>query len=340
MTRTERSDPDGGARRWVVVLAGGAGRRLEAMTTDARGSRVPKQYCALRGERSLLQMALARAERLVPGDRIVVVVQRDHRSWWSRELADLPSSNVLVQPADRGTGVGLHLALLSIAKRDPGAVIAALPADHYMAREDLFARGVETAFGEVERKPEVLVLLAVAGERPDPSLGWIVPGAPDRDAVLLPVEEFHEKPSPERARGLLERGALVNCFVPVAGLGAFQRLLEGAPSGALLPPLFADAAPDAARLAAAFERMPRLDLSADVFASRADRLAVLPLPGVGWSDLGTPAGVRRCLGRDRVPRLPARHGVRAPVDLSRPRPAMPGVPTFGTPDLARYTEML
>lgn len=338
MAETERSEP--GVNRWAVVLAGGSGRRLEAMTTDARGSRVPKQYCALRGERSLLQLALARAERLVPGDRIVVVVQRDHRSWWSRELADLPPENVLVQPRDRGTGVGLHLALLAVRERDPEATVAVLPADHYVAREDLFAEGVETAFREIESRPELLVLLAVEGERPDASLGWIVPGAAEGDAAVAPVREFHEKPSPSRARRLLDGGALISCFVPVAGLGAFLTLLESSPAFAVLEPLFRGSAPEAGRLAAAYERLPRVDLSGDVFAARADRLAVLRLPAVGWSDLGTPAGVRRCLSRQRVPRLSAHRGVRAPVDLSRPLPAVNVVPAAGTPDLARYTEML
>ncbi len=31
---------------WVIVLAAGEGRRLQSLTTDARGVAVPKQYCS------------------------------------------------------------------------------------------------------------------------------------------------------------------------------------------------------------------------------------------------------------------------------------------------------
>jgi mannose-1-phosphate guanylyltransferase len=332
---------NGVGRRWAVVLAGGAGRRLESLTTDARGVRVPKQYCALRGDRSLLQMALARAERLVPDDRVVVVVQRDHRSWWGRELADLPPENVLVQPRDRGTAVGLALTLLAIRRRDPGATVVILPADHFVAREDLLAEGIEVAFAEAEGAPERVVLLAVASSRPDVGLGWIVPERAGEPAEVLAVAEFREKPSRPAMRTLLERGALVNCFVSVGRIGTFLRLLEVRPEVVeRLAPLLLTGRLDPGRLAAAYERLPRVDLSAHVFEGATDHLGVLRLPEVGWTDLGTPASVRRCLVRHRIPVLPARSGYRAPVDLSTPRPV--GLRTVCLPaaDLARYTEML
>ena len=45
---------------WAVALAGGGGRRLAFMTTDASGVVVPKQYCAFVGGRSLLGDTLDR----------------------------------------------------------------------------------------------------------------------------------------------------------------------------------------------------------------------------------------------------------------------------------------
>lgn len=342
-TRSSASEVDG---RWVVVLAGGAGRRLEALTTDSRGSRVPKQYCALRGERSLLQMALARAERLVPADRVVAVVQRDHRSWWLHELADLPPENVLAQPRDLGTGIGLLLALLEIRRRDPRAQVAFLPADHYLAREDLFAAGVGSAFEQSCGRPGAVVLLGVAHPLPDVELGWIVPGGePSRlqEGEARPVASFREKPSKVEARELVERGALANCFVGAGRLDAHLDLFAATCPEVVegLGPLCGGAGrADAARLAAAYERLPRLDLSRDVLAPACERLVVLALPDVGWTDLGTPASVRRCLGRHRVPVLPARSGRRAPVDLSAPRPLCERPLPAPAPDLSRYAEML
>lgn len=59
---------------WAVIPAGGDGTRLASLTSRD-GKPVPKQYCALSGPRTLLRMALDRAERLVPASRTVTVVQ-------------------------------------------------------------------------------------------------------------------------------------------------------------------------------------------------------------------------------------------------------------------------
>ena len=83
-------------RAWAVILAGGDGTRLAALTSRD-GKPVPKQYCALSGPRTLLRMALDRAERLVPASRTVTVVQPLTSSGGSA------SSEARSQPAgDRG----------------------------------------------------------------------------------------------------------------------------------------------------------------------------------------------------------------------------------------------
>ena len=60
-----------GKRRniWVVVLAGGDGQRLSALTHNAQGIYTPKQYCSLTGGQSLLPLSLRRA---------LAVAARDH----------------------------------------------------------------------------------------------------------------------------------------------------------------------------------------------------------------------------------------------------------------------
>jgi hypothetical protein len=45
-------------RTWALVLAAGDGTRLAALTTDANGRAVPKQFCSLTGGRSLLRDAM------------------------------------------------------------------------------------------------------------------------------------------------------------------------------------------------------------------------------------------------------------------------------------------
>src|SRR5574341_1084165 len=98
----------GASGAWAIVLAAGDGTRLRELTGD-----VPKQFCRLAGERSLLALALARAGRVAARERTLVVVAERHRRWWAGELAGHPAENVLVQPENRGTAAGILLPLLA-----------------------------------------------------------------------------------------------------------------------------------------------------------------------------------------------------------------------------------
>jgi mannose-1-phosphate guanylyltransferase len=45
-------------------------------------------------------------------------------------LSEMPKSNIMVQPSNRGTGNGVLLPLIHILARDPAAHIVLLPSDH------------------------------------------------------------------------------------------------------------------------------------------------------------------------------------------------------------------
>ena len=65
-------------RAWALVLAGGDGTRLQPLTRRIAGAPIPKQYCRIVGDRSLLEATLARIFPLVPRERTLVVVNRSH----------------------------------------------------------------------------------------------------------------------------------------------------------------------------------------------------------------------------------------------------------------------
>jgi mannose-1-phosphate guanylyltransferase len=67
---------------WAVVLAAGEGSRLAQFTWDNSGASVPKQFCSLRGDVTLLEETISRAEGFVEAQRVVAAVADQYRRWW------------------------------------------------------------------------------------------------------------------------------------------------------------------------------------------------------------------------------------------------------------------
>ncbi len=200
---------------WALVLAAGDGRRLHSLTTDAQGIAVPKQYCSLRGGPSLLEQALQRARSIAAPERVCMVVAAQHRRWWSSALADMPEENVIVQPENRGTAIGILLPLLRILERDPQARIVLLPSDHHLRDEHIMAQSLLQAEQHIRVRNDSLLLLGIEPEEADPGLGYIMPGL-SAGPRTYQVAYFVEKPEASVAQDLISKGALWNAFIIVA----------------------------------------------------------------------------------------------------------------------------
>ena len=287
-------------RTWAVVLAAGEGSRLATLTRDAEGIPVPKQFCSLTGEATLLEDTLQRARRFAPADRIAVVVSERHRRWWQRALSAAHDGQTIVQPANRGTAIGLLLSALSIATTDPLARLVFLPCDHYVRDEALMGEALRRASAEPLRAGE-LILLGVAPEEADPGLGYIVPRGTHAPHELPYVDHFMEKPSPGVAAELVAGGALWNTFILAAAPTTIIELVR-----ARFPTIVDSLenalaiGPDA--VAALYERLPTLDFSREILEGAEARLRVLPVASCGWCDLGTPRRVAACATQARVRR--------------------------------------
>ena len=118
----------GNGKTWAIVLAAGAGTRLRPLTANREGLLVPKQYCSLKGGPSLLHEAMQRASAVVPHRRTVVVVAEQHAQWWRPLAHEFSACSIAVQPENRGTAIGVLLALLRILERDPNARVVVMPA--------------------------------------------------------------------------------------------------------------------------------------------------------------------------------------------------------------------
>lgn len=301
---------------WIMILAGGDGRRLASLTRDASGRAVPKQFWDFSGNGSPFAHALQRARALVPADRVIVVVQETHRLWWEPELAGNPGVHVVSQSANRGTGIAVLEALLVALRRDRDPHFVVLPSDQEVDDEPLWHDSLRRIQDGARDWPEHVVLLAAEAQG-DADFGWIVGGVESRDGTRS-VVAFHEKPSDSAAAELAVRGALCSTFT-FAGSG--RGLLDLFHRRAR-PVLDAFRSFVANRDAAARGGRSRFvatfacDFSRDVLEHAIDDLRVVPLPSCGWTDLGTPERLarwrarRRSEGRDAVARPPRERPLR------------------------------
>lgn len=301
---------------WTVVLAAGDGTRLAGLTRLDDGRTAPKQFCSLRGGRSLLGDALRRALRISPVERTLVVVAEQHRAFWEAELRHLPRENVLVQPLNRGTTAGVLFPLLTLLQRDHEARLVLLPSDHFVANERVLADAVGAALLALGPQPASVVLLGVTPDAAETDYGWILPGA--AEGPLQRVHSFVEKPPAPLARALFERGGLWNSFLLAArGLSLAALFAEHVPDlfEAFEQALGCPSSRRGAALREFYEGLPSSDFSRAVLQNSGERLRVLRVPSCGWTDLGTPARVADC-----VRRYPPRRRAREPrcvVDLSQ-----------------------
>ena len=312
-----RQDNQSLDNEWAVILAGGDGTRLKKLTRHIAGDERPKQFCSVLGRATLLEETQSRTALAVAPSRTLFVVNRLHENFYAQTLADQAPQNLVVQPSNRGTAPAILYSLLRICARDPRAVVAFFPSDHYISDDQRFMAQVRAGLDTARNYRELVVLLGLEPESPEVEYGWIEPGQPiPAQAKIYGVRRFWEKPNKMLAQVLQLRGCLWNSFVMVATAKALLQVIESA-----IPELYRSFAGAAQQFGASAEAkaieelyapMSEVNFSHQVLALRPERLAVLKVTGVRWNDLGEPKRVMASLDMAGV----------------RPRWAEAGVPQF------------
>ena len=285
-------------RPWVILLAGGDGRRLDGTMVHGRRLDRPKQFCCFHGSGSMLKQTLRRAEGMTDRSRILAVVRDDHRRWWLDDLSRLPSQNVLAQADNRGTAVAILHALVHVLHREHDPILVILPTDHAVEDEIVLHESIRLAADIAGDSHEHLVLLGMAPEHAESEYGWIVPGG-NCPGPVQTVARFVEKPAQPLAAELFAAGALWNSFISAVSGHALLELFEGCQPRLFRRYLaaFLAAGNDEIRSSALFRTLPIVDFSRDIIAAALIRLRVLAVPPCGWTDLGTPWRLNQWLQR-------------------------------------------
>src|SRR5690606_18167175 len=185
-----------------VILSGGSGTRLWPLSRQ----RMPKQFLALTGDKTLFQATLRRLEGVNDVSDPIVVCHEDHRFIVAEQLRQIGQSHqgIMLEPTPRNTAPAIAVAALQ-AQRVTGddPVLLVLPADHVI--EDLPALRRAVAVARQQAEQGALVTFGVVPTEANTGYGYIQ-AARTESSDAYPIQQFVEKPDQETAQHYVDSG--------------------------------------------------------------------------------------------------------------------------------------
>ncbi len=272
----------------AMILAGGSGTRLWPYSRTMS----PKQFLSLGAtHESLFQETCSRLEGAVAPEDIWVIGSESHqhelRQQMKQVLPDVHPHQVLLEPQARNTAPAILWGILQVPEARRHEPVLVLPADHLIQHPKRFLEAVRSATALTEQN--WLVCFGIRPDRPETGYGYIQAGEPLE--VGFRIRKFLEKPDLPTAERLVaspENTWNAGIFLASAQtfLDEFRKcapdMLATFEDAALTPEQLAD--PE--QVGPVFGRIRSESIDYAVL-EKSDRIAVLPVDDIGWSDLGS-----------------------------------------------------
>src|SRR5580698_9174047 len=155
------------ANYYGLILAGGRGTRFWPRSR----TRHPKQVLNVTGERSLIQATVDRLAPVIPPERIWILTNDFVRDEIVRQLPEVPSLQIIAEPAQRNTAPAIALAAHILKSIDPKAVFGVFPSDHVIGLPKRYLQFLRAAFRAAEKGR--IGVLGIQPRWPETGYGYI-----------------------------------------------------------------------------------------------------------------------------------------------------------------------
>lgn len=272
---------------YALIMAGGSGTRF----WPASRTHKPKQLLAIApgSDKSLIAETVERVEPFCGRDQVLIATGVHLLDATRGALPGLPAEAFLAEPVPRNTAACIGWGTSIIARRNPEAIVLALPSDHHILDPAGFRQALEVAVESARRGN--ITTLGIRPTRAETGYGYIEAGE-NLDASVRRVVRFVEKPNRETAERYLKSGSHywnggMFIFRAADMLRAIERHMGDLATGLAQIERSAAAGPEAERRTTAevFESLESVSIDYGVM-EKVDGLAVVPAD-CGWSDLGS-----------------------------------------------------
>ncbi len=199
-----------GEHIYAVIMAGGTGG---LMLWPFSRKKKPKQFIDVFGSGAMIESAIASLGDYVLPENIYVVTSAQGEKMMHQTLSWFPKENILVEPVARDTAPCIALATAYISKRDPDAVMVAVPADLLVLDKKSFIELLNAGV-QIAQSSKRIVTIGITPDRPEPEYGYIQIDKPqptddclhDSNVTMFSVRAFAEKPDVKTAQEFIDSG--------------------------------------------------------------------------------------------------------------------------------------